>query len=566
MSGEEALQLGDHYIQMAKDMSVSSREIAQGAVEFWRQGLNVDEVDERMEAAIMYGKISGMEFTESAELITAAVNSMGVEASRVVDVWSYLGDASASGADELGRAAQKAAASAQQFGVSFEWLSSYIATLSERTRLAPEQIGTALNTMFARMYAIKKTGYNEEDDTNVNDVARALGEIDILLTDGAGNWRNYSDIILDVASVWGTLDDRTRSYIATTMAGTRQQNMFLNLMADMSQITEGNSRAIELYNGAMESAGSATEKYSIYQESVTAAQDRMKAALEELYNLLSADLLKTGYGMLTSLIEGFTGATEAIGGMNLVIPVAVAGISLIIATIGKFVSAYKAAEAITKTGKLFGMFGAVGASPIIVAITAITAALSLAGGAIAAFNSNAKYEARDFSEVTASLEKQESAIRSLRDEYQELIEKTDKTQAEQDRLAEITGIIQENYPALAASIESTTGGFENQTGVLKGLNAELEKYAKYQAEIEKQEAYDTLLSTDNLANWSEKINNALLLAYKMENLPGAAEVLMNYGITAEMAQNAIANNDYSEISKTLYLGNTGWLDEISEEF
>lgn len=390
MGSAEAEQLGQRYIQMAKDMSVSSREIAQGAVEFWRQGLTTDEVDERMEAAVMYGKISGMEFTESAELITAAVNSMGVEAERVVDVWSYLGDASASGADELGRAAQKASAAAQQFGVSFEWLSAYIATLSERTRLAPEQIGTALNTMFARMYAIKKTGYNEEDDVNVNDVARALGAIDVALTDGAGNWRNYSDVIMDVAQVWDTLDDRTQSYIATTMAGTRQQNMFLTLMADMSQVTEGNSRALELYNGAMESAGNATEKYAIYQESVTAAQDRMKASLEELYNLLSSDLMKTGYGMLTSLIEGFTGATEAMGGMNLVIPVVVAGITLIITTIGKFRAAWKATEAITKTGKLFGMFSGMSLSPIIAGITALTAVLSLAGGAISAFSQNTK--------------------------------------------------------------------------------------------------------------------------------------------------------------------------------
>ena len=69
---------------------------------------------------------------------------------------------------------QKASASATEAGLSFEWLGAYIATVSEKTRQAPEVIGTAYNTIIARLHNIKAKGFNEEDETKINDIAKAL--------------------------------------------------------------------------------------------------------------------------------------------------------------------------------------------------------------------------------------------------------------------------------------------------------------------------------------------------------------------------------------------------------
>jgi len=83
--------------------------------------LNESEVNARLSATTQYAKISAMEFDDAAEVITAAVNTMEISAQRVVDVFAYLGDKSASGPDEIGVAMQKASASAKEFGVTFEW-------------------------------------------------------------------------------------------------------------------------------------------------------------------------------------------------------------------------------------------------------------------------------------------------------------------------------------------------------------------------------------------------------------------------------------------------------------
>lgn len=63
----EVSMLGQRYRSLAKEMKVASTEIATAAVEFWRQGLDEDEVNQRLKASIQYAKISAMEFDEAAE-------------------------------------------------------------------------------------------------------------------------------------------------------------------------------------------------------------------------------------------------------------------------------------------------------------------------------------------------------------------------------------------------------------------------------------------------------------------------------------------------------------------
>ena len=97
LNSEQAIELSKNYNTLAKEMSVTTTEIAKAAVEFARQGLSLEQMDDRLRNTIKYAKISGMEFQEAAEIITASVNSMGVETQRAIDIFSYMGDATATG-------------------------------------------------------------------------------------------------------------------------------------------------------------------------------------------------------------------------------------------------------------------------------------------------------------------------------------------------------------------------------------------------------------------------------------------------------------------------------------
>jgi hypothetical protein len=94
---EEVRGLAEEYNNLAKEMSVTTREIAEASVEFYRQGLTQDEVMKRLQITTQYAKISSLEFKDAAEILTATVNSMGVDIERASDVFAYLGDATATG-------------------------------------------------------------------------------------------------------------------------------------------------------------------------------------------------------------------------------------------------------------------------------------------------------------------------------------------------------------------------------------------------------------------------------------------------------------------------------------
>lgn len=318
----EANMMGANFRDLANELSVTSQDLIEGAVTYYRQGLSDMDVEERLIATTQYAKTAGISFDEAASMITASVNTIdkdarGVEmtAQRVADVFLYLGDNAATSGEEIGTAMSRSASIADAAGVSFEMLGAYIATVSERTRQDAGTIGTALNAIMSRLTSVKQRGFNEEDETKVNDVAKALNSVNIQLTDGQGQWRRIEDIFADVGAVWDTLDDKTRNYLATTLAGTRQQNVFRTLMADLADAGEGASRAMELYAGALESAGTASEKYSTYQESVTAAHEGMIASLERLYSLLTdSEVVKDFYdtiGALADLLYGAAGGNAS---------------------------------------------------------------------------------------------------------------------------------------------------------------------------------------------------------------------------------------------------------------
>ena len=130
-----------------------------------------------------------------------------------------------------------------------------------------------------------------------------------------------TDIFNDVASHWDDLDGKQKSYLATALAGTRQQNTFLALMNDLSKGLEGGSRAWELYQGAMQSAGTVMEKYDVWENSVEAANGRLQASLENIYSVISGKMIVGATDLATRFLQDLAAATQLSGGLNILIPV-----------------------------------------------------------------------------------------------------------------------------------------------------------------------------------------------------------------------------------------------------
>lgn len=475
---------------LAEEMKVTSTDLSKAAITFYRQGLSDDEVQKRLKWVTEYAKVANVDFNEAAQLMTAAVNTMGssIEESgvedavqRIADVWLYLGDNAATSGKEIGVAMQKASASAKEFGLTFEWLGTYIAVVSEQTRQAPEVIGTAFNSMLARMHQIKLSGFNSEDATKVNDVAKALGTLNIELFDGEGKWRDMNLIYEEIAEQWGDMDAKQRALLATTMAGTRQQNVFYALMNDMSKGIEGGSRAWELYEGAMNSAGTASRKYAIYQESIAASQADMKNSFEQLYSNLQPGVIKGFYDIITLIVDG-------LNNMSIAIPLVIAGITALGVTI----------KAITASMNPFVAVMAVAAS--------VLGALIGTGGLGALFGGSNAY-----AESMKELESSAQRISSLQIAQQGMAEMLSKVQSgatlttgELKKYNSALNTISTISPSAEKAVRELTSGFGDQATILETLAS------KTQDAINKELEYQQIVAQTALGNFtnSESYNNA----------------------------------------------------------
>lgn len=320
---DEVNKLAKSYNSLAKEMGTTTKEIASTAADLYRQGLDDSQVEERMRAIIQYAKISQLSVEESNKIITATANATGESVQKIIDIFAFLGDMTASGADEIGEALQKVAGTAESMSVSIEKASAWIATISSKTRESASVIGNSLKSMMARYAQIKEKGFNEEDATNINMVTKALKEAGIVAVDESGQLRNFGDVIDELMTKWPTLDENTKRYVATTIGGTYQLNRFLTLM-------ENADDAIKNYQIALNAAGTANQKFAIYQESSQAKIDKFVATMEGLYDkFISSDFLKGAIDGATEFLNIIDRVTTGLGGFNTVL-------LLVISTIGIF--------------------------------------------------------------------------------------------------------------------------------------------------------------------------------------------------------------------------------------
>ena len=474
--------LSQSYRNLAKELQISSTDIATAAVEFWRQGLDEEETMSRTKWASMYAKITAQSFDEAATQITASTNSMGVSAQEVVDLFTYLGDASASSGSEIGTAMQKAAAAAAAFGLDFKHLGAYIATVSETTRQDAASIGTAFNTIIARWHSIKKTGYTTNDDgttTGANDISKALGDVLGINLFENGQWKDMAVVLDEIASKWNGLDAAQKSYIATTMAGTKQQNVFLALMGDMAKGAENGSRMYELLAGAMESAGTVTEKYEVWLDSVAAAQGNLNVSLERLYTtILDNETLKSFYNTMASLADNFASGMETgfgQGTKNVLVFSAAVGSAVLL--VSKLVSVVKALRAAKGISDIAGILTGGKVALVVGTLAAITAGVVTLVGAYRNAHDEAQ-KLQELQEKQADITTNYSSLSKLQSEYTKLISITNRTQEEEAQLKEVWKKLQTFSPTLAMALSNVSGGMENQEGVTKALREELDRLAQ----------------------------------------------------------------------------------------
>ena len=222
---------------------------------------------------------------------------------------SVVAAASAADLEELATAEQKVASTANTLGVSHEQLTAQIGTIVSVTRQAPESVGNALRTLYARI-ADLQMGETLEDGTTLGNLSGTLADIGINVTDAEGNLRNLGDVLEELQGKWGDLSNAQQIALGTKLAGKYQLNPFMALMenADMYQ---------EQLEMMQTSAGALDEQNAIYMDSMAAKLQQLSTAGEGLItHLFNPDDIKPFIENLTSIVNLVTEFVDAIGGAN----------------------------------------------------------------------------------------------------------------------------------------------------------------------------------------------------------------------------------------------------------
>jgi TP901 family phage tail tape measure protein len=276
MNRKEAYELLGAYQDLARKTGLATSEVSGVVVEFLKQGRTMKDAMELAEVAAKSAKVAGISAEEAVKYLTSAVNGFGLAASQAEDIADKFAAVAASSAtdfNELAVAMSKVSPVAKASGVGVDFMMGVLAKGLETTREAPENIGTAFKTIFARMREVTDIGKATEDGMSLNRVEKALDSIGVRLRDSSGQFRNLENVLTDVGEKWTTLTSIEQAYIATSLAGTRQQPRLLAIFNDFA-------RTKELINISTEATGELAFQHMEYMAGAEAALSQLRTAWE----------------------------------------------------------------------------------------------------------------------------------------------------------------------------------------------------------------------------------------------------------------------------------------------
>lgn len=192
-SDESIQNMMNGYADMANELGVTLKTVAEGSEEWLRQGFSTDQTEELLKASTMLSTIGDMGADEASEALTAVLNGFNMQSSaamEVVDTLNALDLAYATSSQELATGMQRVASVAESAGVEFQDLASIMTVVSSTTRLSAETVGNGLKSLFSRLQNIKVGKYVDDLNQPLNDVEKTLNSLGIALRNSAEDWRD----------------------------------------------------------------------------------------------------------------------------------------------------------------------------------------------------------------------------------------------------------------------------------------------------------------------------------------------------------------------------------------
>lgn len=309
---EQMAEFAQQANKAAKALSTTTTSYTDAALIFYQQGLIGDEVTKRTDTVIKMANVTGETASNVSDYMTAVWNNFAKGSENLeyyADVMTALGAATASSTDEIAAGLEKFAAVADTVGLSYEYATAALATVTATTRQSADVVGTAFKTLFARIQDLK-LGETLDDGTTLGSYSEALAKAGINIKDTAGELKNMDVILEEMASKWDTLGQAEKTALAQSVAGVRQYTQLIALM-DNWDFMQDNLKV------TADAKGTLQEQADIYAESWDAASNRVRASLETIYSqILKDDFFISIANGFSSLLDSVSTFIDGIGGIK----------------------------------------------------------------------------------------------------------------------------------------------------------------------------------------------------------------------------------------------------------
>lgn len=265
-TGDELDALEAKAREMGASTTFSASEAADALGYMALAGWDANESMEGLPGVLSLAQAGQMDLAAASDLVTDYLSAFGMEADetgRMVDVLAYAQANANTTVDGLGMAFKNVAANAHAAGMDVETTSAAISMMANQG-LKGSEAGTALAAVLRDMTAKAEDG------------AIAIGDQTVTIADSQGNYRDFTDILRDVAAATDGMGEQEKSAaLMTTFTADsiKGLNLMLNAGAD-----EMASFRDELYN----SSGAAETMAGVMTDNLTGDIKGFESALEEL--------------------------------------------------------------------------------------------------------------------------------------------------------------------------------------------------------------------------------------------------------------------------------------------
>lgn len=316
-SADDMKEFAEYANKAAKALSATTTDYTDASLIYYQQGLSDEEVLERTDTTIKMANVAGQTAQVVSDQMTAVWNNF-YDGSKSIeyyaDVMVKLGAATASSTDEIAQGLEKFAAVGNTVGLSYEYATSVLATITSNTRQSADVVGTALKTIFARIQDLE-LGETLDDGTTLGTYSKALEAVGINVLDANGQLVKMDIILDELGEKWDNLSNAQQVALAQAIAGVRQYNQIVSLMDNWDS---GDADSMQANLGYVQGAeGELDKQATIYAESWEAARDRVTAAAEDIYDsLINPDFYIGADNVITPLLSFTADLIDGMGGLN----------------------------------------------------------------------------------------------------------------------------------------------------------------------------------------------------------------------------------------------------------